>query len=302
MPLATFNNQHHLLCRRVFVDSDTYLPNQSPSPYNVLVDLENGIEQVVGADVASWNIPFDVVPMFFGDSTHGKQQNNLLDIYIEDIPYTTGLSFTVTLAATGYGSLIALAEGMLGQITSAHAVAAAGGVFETYQFRYTIDASKRILFEVRNNTGTANSAYLIFLFGSGPSAGLSPWEALGFADASDTNISVVLLINGPLPSVTPKMKPYRCVDISINQIKEYPVLRRIYLTGDEYNTMSFVKRRTLLLTDPLKRIDQMRVFVKLANGRTPALNAPTGFDLIVDLLSVAQVPDIPGWVKQIIRV
>lgn len=305
MPLATFNNRHHLLCRRVFVDSDTYLPNQSPSPYNVLVDLENGIEQVIGVDIVSWNIPFDVVPMFFADNTHGKQRNNLLDIYVEDKPFTDSMSFTVALVATGYGSLKALGDGILGQIITAQTEAAGLlGTFHplSYKFRYTIDASKRLLFEMRNASGDADSANVIFKFATGPSAGSSPWEALGFANASDTIVSNSPLINGPLPSVTPKMKPYRCVDISISQIKEYPVLRRIYLTGDEYNTTSYVKRGSLLLTEPLKRIDQMRVFVKLANGRTPALNAATGFDLIVDILSVAQVPDIPGWVKQIIRI
>lgn len=304
MPLATFNNNHHLLCRRVFVDSDTYLLGQSPSPYNVLIDLENGIEQVVGVDIVSWNMPFDVVPMFFSDSTHGKQQNNLLDIYLEDKPFTESISFTVALTATGYNSIEALGDAMLSQIKNMQDETAGGGLLNSasYRFSYTIDAARRLLFVAKFSGTIEDSANVIFKFTTGPNAGLSPWEALGFANASDTIVSSSPVINGPLPSVTPKTKPYRCVDISISQIKEYPILRRIYLTGDEYNTTSCVKRGSLFLTEPLKRIDQMRVFVKLANGRTPALNAATGFDLIVDLLTVAQVPSIPGWVKQIIHI
>ena len=304
MPLATFKNKHYIQGARVFIDSDDRESTIDPfnTQYDVLVNLNNGFDNVVGLDLSSWNIPYDTVPVFFETTTSQHAQNNLLDVYLENVPFTHSVSFTVTLVGSGYGSTDALGKSVCSQINGALIILnAGGGTFTNVDsFIYTVDSDGRLLITAPA-AQPAGVTRCQFLFGSGPSAGFTPYYALGFATPVDTILSVSPLISSPLPSVPPR-RVYRSVDLGIKQINEFPILRRICMSGSDYNTFTYVTRNYLLLTEPLRRVDRLRMSLKLADGRTATPNAAVGFDAVLDLMLVVEDQVIPSWVKQVIRI
>ena len=304
MPLARFDNKHYIQGARVFVDSDNRDTAIDPAntQYDVLVNLNNGFDNVVGVDLSSWNIPYDTVPVFYETTTSQHKQNNLLDVYLEDIPFTHSVSFTVTLVGSGYSSTDALGKSVCSQINAALIILnGGGGTFTNINsFVYTVGSDGR-LFISAPAAKPSGVTRCQFLFGSGPSAGSTPYYVLGFASATDTIMSVSPLVSSPLPSVPPR-RVYRSVDLSIQQMKEIPILRRICMSGSDYNTFSYVTRNYMLLTEPLRHVDRFRVILKLADGRTAKPNAATGFDAVLDLMLVVEDQVIPSWVKQVIRV
>lgn len=308
MPLAYFNQWHYVLCKRIFIDTDERDLSRSPSAFNSYHELEELYEKIVAMELVSWNIPFDVVPTFFTDSSV-QPQNNLLDIYLEDIPHTVDLTLTVVLNGTGYSTPEDLGASLVAQIETAMNATyltqvdwlTSGGVVST-RFHYRVDEYGRLLIYCRRDA-VVDSANMQYLFFSGPSNGFTPYEVLGFASASDTDvIAVPGPVTYPLPSFPPLLSVYRCVDVSINEAPEFKPLRRIIMTGSDFDTYNVVRRNYMLMTRPINNLQSLRVRTSLADGSEPALRSTAGIDIVLELLVAAQEQTVPSWVQQVLRV
>lgn len=283
MPLATFSSWHYLSVKRIFFDSDARILTQSPSPFEIRQDLDSVYENLVAIDIVSWNIPYDVCPCFFEDSTL-RPQNNLLDVKVGLLGVYN--EFTVELVGTGYGSTASLATAVTAQIQSAYDTLVGGA----FTFNYTVDTKGRIVF------GTTNADSLEFLFTSGPSAGKTPYSVLGFATDADTTYGIT-------PSVAPRLSEFRYVDLSIKEVSELAPLRRIFLRDPaEYILKNEVNRNFALLTKPIKNAQTMTLRMQLQEGRKPTLHATTGYDVLVDVLLGTTVQHVPAWVQQVLSV
>jgi hypothetical protein len=305
MPLAEFDQWHYVLCRRIFLDTEDRQLAQSPSPFNARYELDQLYEKVVGIELATWNLPLDAVPGLYEASTAQHPRNNVLDVYLEDIPFTTRLAFTVALVGTGFANAdalgAALAHQLLRTMDDLSNANWNSGTSPVTTFRHEVDGAGRLLLFCERDQ-VANSVIMQFLFATGPNAGASPWSILGFADAADTQVSVSPLLTYPVPSVAPRLSLYRYVDVTVDKTPEFAPLRRILMVGDDYHTHSVVRRNFMLLTRPLRTLDSLRVRVTLSDGTEPTVNSSSGMDFVLDLLVVAQEQRVPPWVQQVLRV
>lgn len=289
------DKKNHLQCKRVFVNSDLRTLSRSPSPFNMFVPLSDEVKNIVGLEVSSWNVNFDTAPCIFkaGNSVPKQAQNNLLDIRVTRLDTSETSTATVELQPAGYKNATDLVKSLVDQM---------GHAFNTYGavFTGTVGADGKAV--ISCTSLSVGDLSLEYLFASGPSAGKTSYRLLGFASPVDTPLSLVSpVVHSPVAQYPPFLKPYRSVDVSVAEASEFPILRRIDLSGDGYYSSDRVYRGFALLTRPLRTIHELRVVMRLSDGSGPTRSVSGGYDLVLDALTLVEAESIPPWVHQVIR-
>lgn len=312
MPLQRVDRRHFLRCQRLEIDPDLRLLDRSSSPFDILVELSEFAEKIAGVELSSWDVSLDLVPTIFSDNllenaalsnTDALRQNNLLDVRFQDIPLTTTVDLTIEMQGTGYGSAEAMGESVVAYITDAM------DTEDTSPFTtgdgcvvsYTVTNGK-LSFGAEIG-GAANTVNLQFLFGSGPSSGSSPYRAMGFA--TETNTPIITSpgpIRGPVAGLVPYLSPLRSIDVTVDQMPELQPIKRLPVADNGYFKLKFEKRRFLLLTNPLRNTQELRVRLLYPTGVSPPETSNRGYDLSLDLLEVEPQERVPEWVKQVLQV
>jgi hypothetical protein len=305
MPLQNFDGASYLRSDRIFVNTNERDVGQSHSKFDFQQPLDQLYEKIVSMELVSWNLPFDMAPCIFAESEL-NETNNLLDVEIRDVAAILGTqTFTVELLEAGYKTVEDMARDITRQLNlqmqviggTYSPVAIIDGGTETV-WHSTVQDGKISFFA--DSSGVPNSMLTRFLFTSGPSAGSTPATVLGFQTEADTITEVSPLIIGPTSTFPVILSPLRFVDVFVSQIDELSPVMRIPLSGDLYDTDRFHVNSFRLLTQPVRKLQELNIRLEMIGGLSPEPVSTNGFDLIFDVLLLAPQLAVPSWTKQLL--
>lgn len=128
---------------------------------------------------------------------------------------------------------------------------------------------------------------IVFNFGTGPNAAESISRIIGVKVGVD--IECVFQFNGSivLPlyftdlsgTYTPTTTPYPYIDIFIDEIPEFQPFFRFYPPNPLYTRRQLLPARSRIITNPIKRMNKLRVRVRHQNGIRPTPEYPIFFHL-----------------------
>lgn len=319
MPLLDFSREKLYLRRdRLWVDSNEREPG-SRSLHDVNLELPRQFENVQALNLVQHNIPTDMLPTFT-EPAGGLRGNNKLDVRIEVAAApSTFVEYTVSLnTEKTYLTMAALATDVEDALNDGLAAAGHGTINAGNGYVWSITTTSFVYFSptVQSESGlfkftmiSAANAY--FLFGSGPSTGDGPELVLGFEEGVDTIIPTQgsrgiysSFTNEPYP-VSYKMvslRPFRFVDVYVDEISANDPVARILAPPGQFRYTKCLVPFSSLLTDPVRRLTQMRVRLLLDGKRVPNPASTDGWDLVFDVISLARLQEIPSWMRQTIMI
>jgi hypothetical protein len=151
-------------------------------------------------------------------------------------------------------------------------------------------------------SNVADTVSLYWLFGTGTNSADAPNIQLGFPEKAD--VGGPQTINGtfityPMPLTYWKLYPNRYVDINLNRTPEFKPHSRVWLTRtDDFRRPRQNVAGVRLLVEPIRRLDNMKVSLTLADGTEPSIISNQGYNITYDLLLVSPEINIPKWVQQ----
>lgn len=295
---------------RIHVDPDERDRTRSKSQFSFLYPLNNLYEKVIGIELVDYNVRSGIQRTFV--EREGQiPGNNKVDIHMEDV--ATGLQvldFTLTIPSETLSDPLNNLSGYLNDQMDAqgHAFHNTGaGVLWTVTTETDpnpLGQDSTLQFQVEAGA-VANTIEANFLFGTGANVGDSAAEVLGFPAGVDTAVFVDAtgtIQYYPIPTHQPTAYPFRYLTVNVREFPELKPLATIFLTDNtSYSLSREGMHRTRLLHDPVKRMEEMRIDLTLADGRSPVTEFCSGVDLVFELLLVAPETTVPGWVEQQFR-
>ena len=310
MPLASYKAPTYIRCDRLFVNTEDKNRVRSKSNFDVIVELDQLYEKVIAIELSTYNIPFDISPMF-SDGSDGRIQNNLLDVRFTTLATAGGHPATVTinvdLSNRGFGTFQEVAEFLTDEIESELLLAGVAPfdplhAVEPFNMDITVVQGCKLSFNAQfTNTGAPivqPSAQVEFLFTTGPGVGFTPWTVLGFPSDADTILSAIPLINFPYSVLPLQLSLERWVDVIVEQASELDPVSRVPISGEDYDTDRFNVTKPRLLTKPIRNMQEIRVRLAMQDGNEPTSVSTNGFDFVFDLLVISPEQCIPSWIQQ----
>lgn len=337
MSLLSLDVPHYIKRTRVFVDfksdslqpGERYVPQRETARYQY--ELPTGIQNVIGLELRSYAVRNEVAGTFVGkyfsvypgsDLARGlpvKRStvpgNMILDVELTDADNTTTITFPVdmegVLSLTSSGTSLSgitidpidlLYTFLVFNIPFA-LLQAADPVINTSTYRTIFpfnapfpEGTSRFLFAIREIAPPYRFGRVRFLFRSGPNEADSIHRVLGF-DKADTTPDPVY--NGVVSPYRMNPKPFRYVDVSIDEVPEFSPHSRVYLTNNKYSIAANPAGGNVrFLKKPLQRLDRMTLSVNLEGGRTLSWRGEQSHELEFEVLSLEPTTGHPEWVHQ----
>lgn len=311
MPRTNVSNNAEVYIKRerVFVDPEGRDRTRSKSQSSFVFPLNNLYEEVQGIELVEFNVTGSILRTFY--ATEGSHMgNNKVDIYMEDTATGTNtLSFTLEMPSATYDTTAELAAALQTQLNAQ--MDAQGDAFHNtsndVEWTVTVSATENVLgatnvliFTVEDNS-VADSIEANFLFGTGANKREAAWKVLGFSEGVDTAVFSLGGTNyySPVPAFSPTLRPFRYVDVFVDQFPELRPVARLFITGEgSYVRERVVQKGTRLLDTPVKNIQNMNIRLTLANERPIPSVIQHGVDLVFDIFVVSQEQKVPGWLQQ----
>jgi hypothetical protein len=267
----------------------------SKGQYDYIVDLPQQIQYVIGLEVTAYRFPGQIAPTFVPASGIYPGTNKV-DFLLRCINGTLWVeqqfSFTWPLKQYNYETytedLIALM----------YAAVQSDPFFGT-------EAPNRALFFPQADPDSRTSIVvdglnmvgMRFLFETGPNQNNSSYYAMGF-DKLDTPFFTKEIIS----PITTRLRPFRYVDINIDEAAEFKPLRRIYVEDNFNNSVTRneidATRTRLLSSQPIRNLKRLHIRINLENGLVPP-DSPYGHDFTLTVFSVANEITVQKWIKQV---
>lgn len=326
MPLFSIDTPKYLNRKRVFIDTDFRNLEQSTSEYDCVFNLDTQYEKVQSIELVAFQVPKFIVPTFAQQKTHenGTQGagNNMLDIRLRDVPFTRELVFSVEFPESYFTTTQELANMIPGIIEAA--MDAEGDAFFNTGAGVNITTSIETLYQgqmlriLSDIGGDQTLISMEFLFGSGANKDTSAWKVLGFMEGVDVGGQSITTTfgatNDPFPTRVPLLKPFRYLDIFIDEFDELSPIARVYLT-DKYTSVDQLFAPTnnptdheshnkllaprLLSSQPLRYIQTFNMRIRFEDNIRPFEEFQRfGMDFIFDMIILSPEQSIPIWVEQ----
>jgi hypothetical protein len=147
-----------------------------------------------------------------------------------------------------------------------------------------------------------------FLFGSGPSKGNGPERVFGYDEGIDTEVyengipPFLLPLYFPIAYHEGNLYPYQYVDVFIKEMESTLLTRvpsaRIFVNDpDSYLRSQELPWRPRLMTSPLRWAEFLQVKLVLEDNINPSTLSTNGWDVTLDILSLANETSVPDWVR-----
>jgi hypothetical protein len=279
--------------------------------------------KIQSIELVSYNIPRAIMPTFveaaIDPSGNAIVGNNKLDIRLADVPETQSLEFTVTFPPGRYESIEDFTDtipALFGDAMDAEGDAffntGAGVAFVVISS--TIDSVANIFSVISEIGGNNELISMEYLFESGVNTNNSAWNVFGFVQGEDSGgLQTVNVGNGllaptiiydPVPTSAATVRPYRYIDVFIDEAPELSPVARIFLTDETtqesvYTTNKRIQNRVRLLKDlPIRKMSTMTVKIQFENNIVPTEEFECGYDFIFDLMVLSPEQSIPCWTEQ----
>lgn len=289
---------------------DPFEADDFTDPYAIVVDARDSRPNVIAMELSNWHVPHSITPAFM--PTIGNfQGNNLLDVRLTTYPVATQtVDHTYPLWQENYPTIEAFATGLETMLNIMQEQFPVAFWRDTNGWKWTVTPNTTGV--LVNGTGflnidlqqsnTANSAEVEFLFATGPNRANSPRSVLGFeaVDAGGAQVIDTVLYTNPLPTKLPNPWIYPYVDVQIEPGQELQPLARIPTAGLQGRLWQhWVGYKPRILLDPPLRIQKLRIRVSGPLGVPLNPVKWDGYNLTIDALSLMSMPDsIPSWVRQ----
>ena len=291
------SSQNYVRVSKLFLSSKDRNVN-SFGPYDYFIDLDEDIQYVVGMEITGYNFPSEISPTFVAEGTKSPGTNKL-DFQLEAGAISKTFTATwpekqynyqnVTVPYLSYVLVLAQIMNLAIETDPDFGV----GAPNQATFASTPDPEERTHVTV---TGAGVTGFA-FLFDSGPNEANSAFNAMGYAK-TDT----VVALDQVSPTRT-NLRPFRFIDINLDQAREFTPLKRVYTTDNIYygtvRNDPNITRTRLLSSQPLRKMQRINVKITLEGGVIPPTTIGLDHDLTVTVFSVANETSVPSWVKQV---
>lgn len=321
MPLLDIDRELYVKRSRHYIDNQLRTSN-SRTPFDIVMDLNNQIENIESIEVVNHNIPFSLNTSFIA-KTASTRGNNLLDIMLEDIGGGNRIEFTVEITApyliddfTTFSTFMStlISDTMDAQGDSMWSTTAPVPFTITkVQFTYSLvnDADPYIITSLQvERNGAAPTVQGKYLFGTGPSRGNGPERLLGFKEGADTNIYDVGEKPGggagseflPISYKVGVPRPFQYIDIFVQEMEPNLItgtpLSRVFISEkSRFVCNGELPWRPRLMTTPLRIRKDLRVKLLYEDDIEPLAEYTNGWDVTLDLLSLSDETSVPKWVQ-----
>lgn len=306
MTIKDTSAESYVRRRRLFVDPDERDQGRSPDQFTFVVPLATPLENVVGIELVDYNVRRALAPTFVAREGLFRG-NNRVDVEMWDTATTAQrLEFTMEAPQASYTSVAALATALTSLFNAA--MDAAGHPFHStgsgvvWAVTENKSANARGMdgaldFQVQAG-GVPDSVAAVFRFGSGPSVLDSAAEVLGFAAGADAGAGHTAGLV-PVPTHRPTLQPFRYVDVLLDDVPELTPVARLFVTDTgAYSRTSENMDGLRVLERPLRKLDELRVRLRLSDGRRPSMLVGSGVDLVFDAYTLSPEVLVPDWVEQ----
>lgn len=318
---------------RLFVNTEERDMIRSKDQFEFVLPLDNTYEQVVSIELVDYAISKKHERYFRREGL----QNNQIIIYLEDkATHTHTLRLTVTIPShDSTGSWVEDVSLMV-QTQINNALDACGDAYYAGNTRFVVTCEdkdlylgvpRKFIFACEYIGYGFNMIDVSFLFAETPN---SMAKLLGFEEENITSTTFVrepftptmpdpmgveqpspptITVCAPVPSHLPTLTIDRYLDVSIREFPELTPVARLSLTHDlefaNVNPFVLYKRNfravkgVRLLREPVRRLSQLSVDIRLPNGQKPPLTVHKGVDLVFDILMIAKEQQIPAWMRQV---
>lgn len=308
MPLFENSRPCYINRKRIFVDTDQRDKTRSNSEFDFIFKTGALYENVVSIELVDYTIKTDLQTTFY-EASGEYPGNNYIDIYLQD----TDEYFTTVIPPCNCYSQEYMATVVQDALNST-----AGMPFTWVVQAADVRSDGAPRFDFSFDVGTPANTTAQFLFKTGANARNSAARALGFSPDKDTPLELTALgttfFSMPFDPLPPVMVPFQYFDVHIMEAPELDPVARISLVADDkkvivnspgfesdkfsYTTCDTHEARPRLLTQPIKRLDELHVVCTLGPGKIPPLSRSLGgIDLVFDILVVTQDLNVPEWAK-----
>lgn len=333
MPLKSVETPKYLKRTRIFVDSKDKIADRSKGPFDYVVRVADPFQNVVGIELVEWNLHGFLSSTFLGrynsrlpgQSSYDTVRSQIpgastFDVELEDETGTIFLTVDVNMEEA-IGDLSTCGMVLLNDAFFLPALEGAfnnrlavvgNATFNTGNV--TIDfsvADSGVLQLVAFRTGTNVPLRTRLLFKTGPGAADGAARALGFVEGVDTP-RVLALSSTPgigsgsnyttLGTYFYNYQPWRYINVYVDEVKSnFEPLERIYIKrirNPKYRQPCNKDHNLRLLSEPVRRLDQLSIRLTLDDDHRIADFLDTGHQLTFDVVTLAQETTIPHWVQQ----
>lgn len=145
-------------------------------------------------------------------------------------------------------------------------------------------------------SGTSNYATVNLLYGD-QASDRSSATVLGFQPYRNTTFFQEPIIGDYL--ATERRFPY--VDVFIQEMSELGIVARIPIVdeySDSYVASEDPPPKVRILKNPVQRLKELTISLRLEDGIIPSSYADVGHDLVFEVYSLSEVGSVPEWVNQ----
>lgn len=318
---------HYIKRTLVFVNSNKSDPIRSTSNYDFSFNLVEEIQNVFSIELLNFTVPRLLTPALLGTfDEFNVHKTGVVTL----IPQNSNMRYDIKISdETRANSLII--EGSLdpgfyfaGQIAWSGVSINTGGLALAWLFdfnaRFLIDVASSPVFGggkyalgfllnqndqlgiFLENTVAVPTTYgfVDILFGTGPNKDSQMSIPLGFKPFVDQISDTSQPQNALLAPFRINPNQFTYIDVFLAQAAENSPWARIY-TIDEllrYTAPKTVASRSRMMKTPVQNLKFLDFRIRAQGGRILGELSNTGMDMTIEVLSIAQVPNVPDWVKQ----
>jgi hypothetical protein len=310
------SSDSYLRSDEVYVDSTTDKGNALDTDFTYTVVLKQIFQQMIGLQLTSWDIPYDIAPSFYPAGLRVTGINSV-DFQLENPDIQVGRQlFSMTWPTKYYTYTNTTNPEADYNVTLARLMNDAistrllwDGRVEVGTFRHPLGNTILTINTVDNTLPLGSTTEMKLLFLTGASTDSAANVQMGFPVKADYTSSPSTFYSGSTEQSiqspdTTVLRPFPYVDISVDQADKTPV-RRIFLESNQYTrvdsaTSSFNELR-ISTQDTTRRLQRLNIKIRYPNGANPenyvssAIPHKLGFTVIS--LS-GEVAAIPGYVNQ----
>ena len=312
------------LGHKIYISSDDKNPSRSIDEYNITIPLNTELQNVVSVELTSWAIPEKLITTFIGryildtlpypDVTNTRSNNSgnmqadmeiINEFGTAQINFTLDLEFVI-IADPGIPVTYAGQNLTIPEITAAlqqaiplaiDAQAHATLTTANYTVNVGVDSLNRFFVNMHIIGDSTTQASVQMLFKTGANVSDSMNLVLGLP-AEDTTIDPLTSGVQSLCAIDPT--PFRYIDIELKQVAQYNPITRLFTSNDvDFHRPANTPEKPRLMTDPLRRVFEFEIKIRLKNGQTPNPEiSGRGYDFGFDILTLEPAVCVPPWVKQ----
>jgi hypothetical protein len=309
---------------RLFVDSEDRVEAESRDNYRFSYQVRQEIQNVISIELVDFCVPRMVAPTFLDRFDYFRflksgvveetaaDSNTVTDIrftsedglstldLVSDMARPLDLSLEIIPTAGTPLDEVRIVLYFALDVVARLTIAAHPVLNETnYTFAVTSRNGATPMLATLENASTPGSfATVQFRYETGPNHMRQTSEVFGFRPNLDTEPGTNNGAEAPF-SVNPY--PWRYLDVHLAEAAELRPFARIHLQDEVLpgNTKPVgFPRAPRMLKAPVRSLRRLRMDLTFPPDRSPAFLADVGMQFVFDVLSLAQVPQLPEWVHQ----